>query len=555
MCQIATPNQTFVVDAAKVDLSFLEPFLRSWKWLKVIQNAKFENEFFKYKYGFNIVNIWDTYLAERILTPDARPNTLGLGAISVKYLAIEMEKSTRKTFIGKRGARFTDTQLAYAAKDAEVLIPIYEQQLLLVKEHNLLPITQMEFDIVPVISDMELTGVPVDTALWNEKIHKYEELHESSRLKMHEFIFDTHKLDEQLGMFTREAINLNSPKQLKEAFAKIGLKVDTTNEREISLVSHPAAQELLKYREYQKILSAYGRSFLDKIHPFTNRIHADFQQIGTETGRFSCREPNLQQMPEEFRACITHPDYMIVGADYSQIELRILAELSGDRAFIEAFTSGEDLHKSTASMMFSISSDSVSKEQRFIAKTINFGISYGMGPGKLMDILNAEASKNNTAKYAFPQVLDLIQRYHRTYSKVSEWLISAGNLAYIRGYSETMLGRKRFYNKPNQTSLPLEDFKNQVAAIKRKGANSPIQGTNADITKIAMRWLYSDLQDSGLKANIVLQVHDEIAVLARKEHAQAVKFIVEESMTRAGQEVLKTVPVKVESYISDVWKK
>lgn len=538
-----------------MDLSFLKFYLESPNWLKVIQNAKFESEFFVYKYGIWIYNIWDTFLAERVLSPDF--HQVGLGALTQKYLGQAMQKDTRKSFISKKGGRFTEAQLEYAAKDAEVLIPIFKAQEIAIKEKDLEKITHLEFEVVPVTTDMELTGIPVDIVAWKQKLEKYKGLHEESRLKMHEIIFDRNptKTTEQLGLFERHGLDLSSPKQVKEAFHKIGLRVNSTDEREISLIDHPMAQELLVFRGYDKILTAYGESLLEKIHPFTNRIHADYQQMGTETGRFACREPNLQQLPEEFRACITHPDYMIVGADYSQIELRILAELSQDKAFIQAFASGEDLHKSTASLMFSIPIDAVSKEQRFIAKTINFGISYGMGPGKLMDILNAEAAKNHTSKYAYPQVLDLINKYHRTYNKVSEWLVSAGNLAYIRGYSETMLGRKRFYNKPDPNSMSMDDFKGQVAAIKRKGANSPIQGTNADITKMAMLWLHNDLKDSGLKANVVLQVHDEIAVLARKDHAQAVKSIVEEAMTKAGEEVLKSVPVKVDTYISEVWKK
>jgi DNA polymerase I-like protein with 3'-5' exonuclease and polymerase domains len=356
-------------------------------------------------------------------------------------------------------------------------------------------------------------------------------------------------------MFERRAINLDSPKQIKEALLKLGIDVDSTNEREISLLNHPVATELLNYRGLQKILSSYGKSFLDKVHPFTGRIHSDFQQLGTETGRFSCKDPNLQQMPAEFRECISSSDHLIVGADYANIELRILAEISGDSALTHAFASGVDPHKSTASLMFNVPIDSVSKEQRFIAKTINFGISYGMGTKKLMDMLNAEAYKNKMPSLKFPQVQDIMNRYHKTYGKATRWLFDAGNLAFRRGYSETLYGRKRFYIRPDPNAMPEKEYDNQVAAIKRKGANSVIQGTNADITKIAMIDLHHDLYDAGFKANIIIQVHDEVVVLARKDQAEAVKIVVQDSMNRSATKIIKNVPIKTDAYIAEGWKK
>jgi DNA polymerase-1 len=240
----------------------------------------------------------------------------------------------------------------------------------------------------------------------------------------------------------------------------------------------------------------------------------------------------------------------MVVADYANIELRILAELSGDPALISAFASGEDPHKSTASLMFNIPIENVTKDQRFIAKTINFGISYGMGPTKLMDMLNKD--KPEKEWLSFRKVAGIMNRYKDTYRKASDWLLETGNLAYRRGWSETMLGRKRWYDRPDNKQ---SDWDAQVAAIKRKGANSPIQGTNADITKLAMLNLYHDLRTYNYKADIILQVHDEIGVLAHNSQAEAVKSLVVESMEGSAKELLKLVPVKVDVYASDVWKK
>lgn len=550
LCQIGFPNQVFVINIAKCDIHPLLPFLEDPKWLKLIQNAKFDTKFILHEYGTKTYNIFDTKLAEHLLTSDEVWSSTSLKTLAKKYLDIELNKDITQSFINMPSMQaFSAEQIDYAAKDADVLFGIYEAQKPLLKEKGMEAVANLEFELAPIVGKMELTGVPINQDKWNDKLEGYKEQHEKSRLRMHELIFDDHDLDEQTGMFERDAINLNSPKQLLEAFHLIGININATNEREISLVNHPAAKELLNYRKLQKIISSYGSTFLDKIHPFTGRIHADYQQLGTATGRFSCKDPNLQQMPDEFRQCVSQEGYKIVVADYSQIELRILGELSGDEEFVRAFETGEDLHKSTAATMFNIPIDEVSQEQRFIAKTINFGISYGMGPNKLMDMLNQKREPKHYLK--FRQVAQIMKKYKDTYFRVNEWLQEAGNLAYRRGYSETIYGRKRFFQRPQGGP----DFENQVASIKRQGANAAIQGTSADITKLAMLNLYEDLRQYKYDANIILQVHDEIAVLAHKSQAESVKELIDESMMRSAQQLLKKVPVKVDSYVGDIWKK
>jgi DNA polymerase I len=554
LCQIGLPdNRVYVINVNSVPLNPILPFLSSVKHTKIIQNSKFERRFILNKYGIQIANVFDTQIAERLLHPD--DHAYSLKALAAKYSNIELNKDVRTQFFNRKSAEFTQEQIKYAAEDADVLWNIKKVQEEWLEKHGMTSLAEMEFALAQVVASMEETGTPIDQERWKAKINEYKDLHEESRLRMHDLLFDDGGLNEQMGLFVRDGINLNSNQQIKAAFLKIGINIDATNEREIGLLTHPAARELLVYRGLQKIMSAYGESFLDKIHPFTGRIHADFQQMGTETGRFSCKEPNLQQMPDEFRQCVSLKDHVIVGADYSQIELRILAELSDDPVFIAAFTSGEDLHKSTASTMFKIPIDSVTKEQRFMAKTINFGISYGMGVGKLMDMLNSEAQKVGSPKLKYPQVQEILTRYHKTYGKVSKWLSDAGMTAFVNGYSETMMGRKRFYARPDPNELDEATYGMQVSAIKRKGANSPIQGTNADITKLAMLNVQEELQEGGYQANIIIQVHDEIVVLAHKRQAEAVKNVVVNAMKNAASTFLKKVPVKADAYISEIWKK
>jgi DNA polymerase-1 len=555
LCQIGLADgRVYVIDVNSTDLRPILPFLSSVKYTKIIQNSKFERRFILCKYNTPINNVFDTQLAERLLKPESF--AYSLKALALKYSDITLDKDIRTSFMDRtKVGGFSEEQIEYAAKDAWVLWNIKDRQEFKLEEMGMADLAIMEFDLAQVVASMEETGVPIDQNRWRTKLEAYKEEHEASRLRMHELLFTDGGLDEQIGLFTRDAINLNSNPQIKSAFIKLGINIDTTNEREIALIKHPAAQELLVYRGLQKSMSAYGESFLEKIHPFTGRIHADFQQIGTETGRFSCKEPNLQQMPDEFRQCVSLEDHVVIAADYSQIELRILAELSNDPKLQAAFIKGEDVHKSTASTMFGMPLENVTKDLRFIAKTINFGINYGMGPGKLMDILNTEAQRTGGKQLGFMEVKSLLERYHSSYKGVSRWLTEAANSAFVKGYSETMMGRKRFYTYPDPTRLSADDYKQQVGAIKRKGANSPIQGTNADITKRAMLNVQEELQEGGYQANIIIQVHDEIVVLAHRRQSEAVKNIMISAMNSAASSVLKKVPVRTDAYISEVWKK
>lgn len=554
LTQLAFPNgNTYVINNSRVNITPILPFFEDKDWLVIIQNSKFERKFTKYHFGRDIINVFDTMLAESVLTTQLYGNSLA--ALAKKYQNRDLDKSIRKNFFGARpiGAfDFSKEELDYAAQDAEILLNIYGLQAAKLREEGLEKVANLEFDVAQVVAEMELAGVPVDIKKWNQTYEEARKKHEEYRIKIHEHLFDGTDLTEQLGMFERDSINLNSPKQVGEALAKLGIEIPATNERELEKVKgqHPVIEEFLNYREYQKIISSYGKSFLDKIHPFTNRIHPDFQQLGTQTGRFSCKEPNFQQVPEDFRECIGDPNYKIIAADYSQIELRILAELSGDPGFIQAFESGQDLHKATASRMFNVAIDKVNKEQRFISKTINFGLAYGMGVNKLKDTLNA----NSDHIYTLTEARSLINKYKTTFFKAITYLQDSGNLAYRKGYSETMYGRKRFFERPAQ-GISEAEYDKQVASIKRQGANAPIQGTNADMTKLAMKDINREIKNYYPSTSIIIQVHDEIVLLARKEEAEAVSILVRDSMEESAKEILKKVPVKVEVYVSDYWTK
>ena len=265
--------------------------------------------------------------------------------------------------------------------------------------------------------------------------------------------------------------------------------------------------------------------------------------MGADTGRFSCTNPNIQQIPatSDFRSCfIAAPGYKLITCDYSQAELRILAQLSEDPAFVEAFQSGGDLHQLTASQMYQVPPDQVTKKQRGAAKVINFGLAYGRGPAALG--VQLEVSTEDAK--------GLIDQYFKAYSGIQRWLDRAGREAVRKGYSATMLGRKRYYPPLDRDDI---EFNKKRSGIERQGKNSPIQGSNADMTKFALIGINEALQD--YDARIVNTVHDEIVVEAREDQAEVVCKIVEQEMVKAGERIINLVPIVADAKIADYWSK
>ena len=303
---------------------------------------------------------------------------------------------------------------------------------------------------------------------------------------------------------------------------------------------YPIIATLLEYRTVQKALTSYGENMISMINPVTKRLHADFRQIGAPTGRFACTNPNIQQVPHavEYRRCFSGylEERKLIIADYSQIELRILAEFSGDQAFTNAFVSGADLHRVTASEVFNTSLDQVTKDQRDFAKRLNFGVVYGIGASRFAMMTGLSV----------PDAENVLRRYFGTYRQLDAYLREAANRAVSDRYARTGSGRLvRFRYDEND--------RQQISMTQRNGKNTPIQGTSADILKRALRLLKDELKDTN--ASVVNIIHDEIVVEADADDAEKIADTVESVMVAAGQEYLKTVPVKVETEIATEWIK
>lgn len=556
--QVGNEEVSYIFDVKKADLINLVPFkklLEDPKKLKLLQNAKFDYKMIKQQLKIEITNIYDTMLAELVLTAGL-PARVGLLDLSNKYLEMDLDKEVRKTFEKLvPGQTLTENQLEYGALDTLVLFPIFHAQWPVMQKESLIKIAKLEFAATLVVGDMELNGIYIDEKRWRGIIANLTEKRNKIAEEFQEMVREYYPVN-QMDMFSSngmaDAININSQVQLMDLFNnKLRLNVPSTGVGILETMTHPVAKKLMEYRGYEKLISAFGDSLLEKINPVTKRLHPNFSQLRTATGRFACSNPNLQQIPRNskeapFRECFNPmPGYKLVTADYSSFEMRILAELSQDENMIKAFKEGLDMHSFTAAMMFNKEyTDDFKKvypELRQAAKAIGFGLMYGMGPSSLAAQL--EVSKEVGEEY--------MDRYFKSFPSVKKFLDGLANNAVRNGWSATPAGRKRWYNVPARTD---EEYKRKIGSIQRQAKNHPIQGTNADAVKFALVFLKERITKEGFDARLTHTVHDEIVSEVREDQADAWSEIQSAEMVRAAQLFIKSVPVISEPFVADVWE-
>ena len=557
LVQIAAPDLCYIFDARILDLGKIErfkKFLESPSAIKLLHNGKFDYKHVKLNTGIEICNIYDTMLAEAVLNAGIGKAYYSLKELAYKYLNVEMEKETRKTFINAiTKTKFTEDQLRYAALDALIMFPIFEQQIMKLKKGNLLNVAKLEFAVTRVVAEMELRGVHIDVEKWKEIIDRLAEKRDVIAKQFQETIrslFRSSAVD-LFGNFS-DSININSQVQLMDLFNnKLKLNLPSTGEALLETINHPVVKLLRDYRGYEKLVSAFGENLISKVNKKTNRIHPEFNQLGAATGRFSCNNPNFQQIPRNseeapFRTCFTpEPGNKLVVSDYSSMEMRILADLSGDPAFIKAIKDGLDVHAYTASLMFNLpySKDFKKKypDKRQAAKTIGFGLVYGMGPSSLARQIGVTPEQGK----------EYLDRYFNSYPSIKRFLDKMAKDAVKNGWSSTPAGRKRWYTMPD-TSDP--DYKKKVGSIERQAKNHPIQGTNADAIKYALVYLQERLKKEKIEGSIILTVHDEIVSEVRADQAEEWSKVQAAEMCRAAKLFLKKVPVAAEPFVGDVWE-
>jgi DNA polymerase I-like protein with 3'-5' exonuclease and polymerase domains len=540
LLQLATPYTTFVIDCFKFGPDQIKPVLDllvTEQPVKVAHNAKFDAKFLMRHCGVRLGGIFDTYLASLLASAGDENHRHGLEPVANRYLDIQMDKAAQTS---DWSGELNEYQIEYAARDAQVLLPLRERLIAKLDEMDLLVTAQLEFDCVLSLVALELAGVYLDVERWRALINRIRVEHDHIA---EELQAELAAGAQQMSLFAgvTERINLDSPAQVKDALARIGIEVEDTREWTLHKLSreHPILEKLLKHRSLSKSLSSYGEGMLDYVNPATGRVHADFRQIGTPTGRITTSSPSLQQIPHtaEYRSCFRAPaGRAFIVADYSQIEMRILADFARDEALLAAFDSGADLHRMTASEMFGVPLDQVTPRQRESAKGLNYGLVYGMGSEGLAGRIESTVREAE----------ELIERYFIAYSGVARWLREAADRAVRERSARTASGRLWNFNlDPND--------REQLGALKRVGKNAPIQGTASDIFKRAMTLLDQALLDRD--AQIVNSIHDELVVECDQKIAEEIKGIVVRKMIEGAKEFLPRVPVVVEAVISDAWLK
>ncbi len=523
-------------------LELLRPLFEDESILKIGQNLKYDISMLA-QYGINVKGkMFDTMLAHYLLEPEQRHNMDYLAEVYLNYITIPIED-----LIGKGRQQKTMREVPvelvkeYAAEDADITLQLYEKLLPLLKENGVEKLFyDIEMPLVPVLSRMEGNGVRIDT----QNLQQISE----------EFGGEIRKIEEEIYTLAGTPFNIASPKQLGEVlFEK--LKIDekakktktgqyATGEEVLQklLHKHPIIQKILDYRSFTKLKSTYLDALPALVNPKDGLIHTSYNQAVTATGRLSSNNPNLQNIPvrtekgrEIRRAFVPRSEaYTLLAADYSQIELRIIAHLSQDPAMVADFNLGHDIHAATAAKVFHVPMNEVTKEQRSRAKAVNFGIIYGMsafGLAERMELSRSEAA-------------DIIKKYFEEYAGIKEYMNRSIALARERGYAETILGRRRYLRDINGANSVVRGF------AERNAINAPIQGSSADMIKIAMIGIHEEMQRMKMQSKMMLQVHDELVFDAHLDELDTLKAIVNDKMVNA---LPLSVPVVVEMNTGNNW--
>jgi DNA polymerase-1 len=529
-------NPVIVIDLWQIPERDREPLqaLLSNSAIKIFHNAKFDLQFLQQ------VNLpahnpfFDTMLASQLLDAGLHSRQHGLADLTQHFLGVQLDKAEQVSDWSQD--LLTPEQLAYAAKDVAILLPLRDALFPQLETAGLMDVAQLEWDCLCGVAEMELTGIGVDGQKLDALRQQLEGETNQAAARLRDLLQPVGEIDQgTLFQTAEDTLNLDSPAQVLAALQALGVPVTNTNRGTLTpfAETYPVVGALLEYRRVSRALT-FATSLPEHIHPRTGRIHATYWQLGAATGRFSCSDPNLQQIPKDkvFRECfIAALGYRLVIGDYSQIELRTAAELSQDARMVEAYGRGEDLHALTASLLLGKSLDQVTRAERQAAKAVNFGLIFAMGaPG-----LQAYAKNVYGVTLSLEEAVAFRERFFTSYPGMVEWHRRIREEGPPRE-SRTLSGRRRQWRESPG-----------VAALY----NTPVQGTAADITKQALAWLPQAL--AGTDAKIVGTVHDEILVEAPEENAESVAQILKATMELAGQVYLKTVPVIADIRIGLSW--
>jgi DNA polymerase I len=530
-------------DDAQALIEQLRPFFENESIQKIGQNLKYDIKVLS-KYNIKVKGtLFDTMLAHYLINPDMRHNMDVLAETYLNYSPISIE-----TLIGKKGKNQLnmrevplEKQTEYAVEDADITLQLKEHFEKELGEANTQKLfDEIEIPLLRVLADMELEGINLDEAFLNSLSEQLD--------------IDIKTLETTIYKEAGEEFNIASPKQLGDIlFDKLKLvdkpkKTKTgqyaTGEDILSYLAkeHKIIQDILEYRGLSKLKSTYVDALPLQVEQKTGRVHTDYMQTVAATGRLSSNNPNLQNIPirtergkQVRKAFIPRDDdYILLAADYSQIELRIIASLSHEETMIQAFKHGEDIHASTASKVFNVPLSEVTREQRSQAKTVNFGIIYGVSAFGL----------SNQTDLSRGESKELIDTYYETYPKLRKYINDQIHFAREHGYVQTVLGRRRYLNDINSRNAVVR------GAAERNAVNAPIQGSAADIIKIAMINIHDKLEAGNYKTKMLLQVHDELVFDVYKPELETIKALVKTEMEHA---YTLSVPLDVDLGVGNDW--
>lgn len=501
-------------------VSAIRPFMEDPKVNKVGHNLKYDGMMLS-KYGIEVhPYIFDTMIAAWVVDPGTF--NYGLKDLADQHLNIQMTRIEELIGSGKSQKNMADVPAKdvadYAAADAAVPLALMPKLHQLLQKNDLLKVfEEIEMPLIPVLANMELAGIALDKEFFTKMEDELEERLVEIESEVHKLVGYTFNINstQQLSKALFETLGLESPNKKKTASGHYSTNAAVLEELQ---GEHKVVDLMLEYRELSKLQSTYVKSLPEQINPKTGRIHTSFSQTGAVTGRLSSSNPNLQNIPTRTElgrkvrnGFIADPGCGLLAVDYSQVELRIVAHMSQDEAMLSAFRAGQDIHSTTAAAIYEIPLDQVSKEQRRHAKAINFGLIYGMSPFGL----------SRSTGLTLSEAENFVKAYFKRFPSVKEYLDGLKKMAMQQGYVETLLGRRRYF--PNLSTTTNVTLRNRE---EREAINAPIQGTAADILKIAMIKLASALQKSQLKAKILLQVHDELLLeVPENEHEETTKLV------------------------------
>ncbi len=543
-----TPSEGYYIpcppdfEKASSICSLFKPVLESKTIVKIGQNIKFDMLVLK-RYGVEVAApLYDTMIAHYLIEPDTRHGMDYLSETLLGYTPVSIEELIGKK--GKNQRSMRDVPLEkiaeYAAEDADITLQLKNVIAPQVEKHEVVSVLQnIELPLIPVLADMEFEGVKID----REYLHSFSKELETDMLAIRTEIF------EMAGM----EFNLDSPKQLGDVlFGKMKLPEDkktstgqhATNEEVLSRLAgeYPIADKILTYRELTKLKSTYVDALPEMINAKTGRVHTTFNQTIAATGRLSSIGPNLQNIPirtergQRVRKAFVarDGDHLLVSADYSQIELRLAAEISGDENMLDAFKKGLDIHQATAAKVYGVGLNDVTKEMRSKAKMVNFGIIYSIsafGLSQRLGIPRKEAA-------------ELIDNYFIQYPKLKDYMNSTLEFARQNGYVKTMMDRRRYLKDINSRNYTVRGF------AEREAINSPLQGSAADLIKMAMVDIHRQFKTQNIKSKMTLQVHDELVFDALVSEVDVIKPIIHSCMVNAFK---TSVPLEVEIGVGKNW--